>query len=200
MLTWKTLRAAMLALVAPLALGASHPDYTFVVEPQSRLWISGTSTLRSFECDARTFDLQVHATGAAPVEAVLEARRAVTSVAVRVPAAELDCHNGTMNKHMLKALKADQHGEITFDVDTYELIPGSEGALARLTGTLAMGGASKAVVVESEARAAQEGVLHVVGRHEVTMSELGLKRPSLMLGTLKVGDKVIVHFDLYLKA
>jgi hypothetical protein len=32
------------------------------------------------------------------------------------------------------------------------------------------------------------------------MSEYGLTPPSLMFGRIKVGDKVSVHFDLYLKS
>jgi len=31
------------------------------------------------------------------------------------------------------------------------------------------------------------------------MSEYGLKAPSLMMGTMKVGNKVTVKFDLLLK-
>jgi hypothetical protein len=31
------------------------------------------------------------------------------------------------------------------------------------------------------------------------MTEFGLRPPSLMLGTMKVRDKVTVNFDLYLK-
>jgi hypothetical protein len=31
------------------------------------------------------------------------------------------------------------------------------------------------------------------------MTEFGVKPPTLMLGTMKVGDKVKVGFDLYLK-
>jgi hypothetical protein len=41
--------------------------------------------------------------------------------------------------------------------------------------------------------------MRVVGTHHFRMSEFGLKAPTLMLGTLKVGDEVEVNFELYLK-
>ncbi|MEX2376066.1 MAG: YceI family protein [Dehalococcoidia bacterium] len=200
MITWNTTRLGALALIAPLVLGASHLDTSLKLQPPSKVWISGTSTVQSFDCAAKTYDLQVNATGTAPVAAVLESQKAVSSVALRIPARQLDCRNGTMNEHMLKALKADQHANITFNVASYELIRGSAGPRARLSGTLSMGGRSKSVVVEADVRDGGNGVLRVQGNHEITMSEYGLKRPSLMLGTMKVGDRVTVHFDLYLKA
>ena len=35
--------------------------------------------------------------------------------------------------------------------------------------------------------------------HEFAMTEFGVKPPTLMLGTMKVGDRVKVSFDLYVK-
>jgi hypothetical protein len=39
----------------------------------------------------------------------------------------------------------------------------------------------------------------VKGSHEIRMKEYGLKPPTLMLGTLKVDERVKVSFDLLLK-
>ena len=193
-------RLATIALFAPLLLAAGSATPNLNLQPQSRLWLSGTSTVRSFECSAASFETKVNATGSAPVAAVLEANKAVTSAEVRVVAAQLDCRNGTMNEHMLKALKADANPVITFNIASYELIRSADGVNARLNGSLTMGGASKNVVVTSVASDAGDGALRVRGSHVVKMSEWGMKRPSLMLGTMKVGDDVTVHFDLVLKA
>ena len=43
-----------------------------------------------------------------------------------------DCRNGTMNSHMLKALKATDHPQITFRMDSYDLAPAGAG----MAGTL----------------------------------------------------------------
>jgi len=50
-----------------------------------------------------------------------------------------------------------------------------------------------------EASEGASGMLHVVGTHELRMTEWGLKPPTLMLGTMKVDERVKVGFDLLLK-
>src|SRR5688500_18863916 len=67
---------------------------------ESKLWIEGTSTMKSFSCAATKIDVAVLAEpGAAPSDLV-------QSASLVMPVAQLDCKNGTMNGHMRKALKA----------------------------------------------------------------------------------------------
>ena len=85
------------ALVAMATLPADFP-----LLPESRVWVDGTSTVRSFRCDATqlsgTVDASMESFDAAQLQV------AVRSVAVTIPVAGLDCRNGTMNNHMRKAL------------------------------------------------------------------------------------------------
>ena len=39
----------------------------------------------------------------------------------------------------------------------------------------------------------------MTGTHEVRMTEFGLKPPKLMLGTMKVDEKIKVGFEIALK-
>ncbi len=78
-----------------------------------------------------------------------------------------------MNEHMRKALKATEHTTIRFALDTYELTRSSAVA-----GTL-------------------QG--RVTGKVPVKMTDWGIKPPTLMLGTMKVGPTVTVNFDLQLQ-
>ena len=70
---------------------------------------------------------------------VLGGEQAVRRVAVRVPAEKLDCGNGTMNEHMLKALRAKEFKTIAFRVAAYEVAKGADGVKGTLTGTLTLG-------------------------------------------------------------
>jgi polyisoprenoid-binding protein YceI len=196
----KSGRLASLAIIAPLLLASGSVGTGLRLQPESRLWISGTSTLRSFECGAEAFGLRVDASGDAPVAAVLRGENAIRTATLQLTATDLDCRNETMNEHMLKALKADRHPEISFDLSSYELTGGPEGPQVQLLGTLRMGGTSKDVAIAGQARDAGDGVLRFEGAYPLKMSDFDLKRPSLMLGTLKVGDEIVVHFDLLLKA
>ena len=191
-----TLRALLFLVPTLIAWTPANPILTLT--PQSRLWVNGTSTVRSFECKATSFTAQIEAAGTGAIDAVLAGDKGVAAVAVEVPAAKLDCGNGTMNEHMLKALKADKAPVISFQLASYEMTKAGTALNGRLQGTLTMGGVTKPVTLIATGKE-EEGGLHVTGTHDVRMTEWGLKPPTLMMGTMKVGEQVKVSFDLFLK-
>ena len=190
---------ALLGLAPALVAWSGAAYQLSLVTPKSRLWIEGTSTVRGFTCKATAFDVTVDATAPTAAAAILNGEKAVTSVNVTVPAEKLDCGNGTMNEHMLKALKAKSAPTIGFELASYEMSKGAAGMQGRLTGTLTLGGVEKPITVDAVATEDPAG-LRVTGMHEVRMTEFGLKPPSLMMGTMKVNERVKVNFELYLKS
>jgi polyisoprenoid-binding protein YceI len=187
-----------LAALLP-ALAGSSSRAPIEMQPESRLWIAGTSTVRSFQCQAASFEAKLESAGNTAVEALLAGDKALSSVVVTVPVEKLDCKNGTMNEHMRKALKAAQHPAVVFRVDAYELAKSADGVAVTLTGALTLGGVEKPVTVTARAKQGENGTLLVSGTHEVRMTEFGLKPPTLMLGTMKVDERVKVGFDIVLK-
>lgn len=193
--------ALMLALLAPLvgAAPVTTVPPLMTLQPESRIWVEGTSTVRSFKCTAAGADVAVDAAGPDVATALATGNRAVRTVEVRIPAAKLDCANGTMNGHMLKAIKAKENPVIQFRVASYELAAKEGGAAVTMTGTLELGGTRKDVIVTADATPGANGALKVSGSFPLKMSEYGLKPPSLMMGTMKVGDQVTVRYDLVLR-
>ena len=191
-------RALPLFCIAPAVMAATPRAVALDLQPASRLWISGSSTVRSFECSATAFDANVESVPGATT-GVLAGEKAVTAVEIRVNTERLDCKNGTMNEHMLKALKAKTNPTIVFRLASYELAKQADVVRVTLAGTLAMGGVEKPVSMTVNASEGASGMLHVVGTHELRMTEWGLKPPTLMLGTMKVDERVKVGFDLLLK-
>jgi polyisoprenoid-binding protein YceI len=169
------------------------------IQPESKLWIAGTSTVRAFQCQAGAFDAKLGATGTNAVSAVLAGEKAVSDVVVTVPADKLDCRNSTMNEHMRKALKVEQFPTITFRVGSYDLAKAADGVTVTLNGTLTLGGVEKPITINATAKPGENGTLLVSGTREVRMTEFGLKPPTLMLGTLKVDERIKVGFDVVLK-
>lgn len=188
-----------LIVIAPSLVAWTPANPVLVLQPQSRLWIKGTSTVRDFECKATSFDTRVEATGASVVNEILDGGQSVQSVDVRVPAAQLECGNGTMNEHMLKALKAKENPQIVFRLTSYQSAKTANGVRGELAGVLTLGGVEKAITMQGTARAGDSGTLQVLGSYEVNMRDFGLKPPSLMMGTMKVGERVTVNYDLTLK-
>ena len=174
---------AIVILAAVLGIGTQVP-----LEPGSSVWVAGTSTARDFTCRSTEFTSVVDLTSSTGLEALVE------GAVVTIPIAKLDCGNGTMNDHMRKALKSKEQPNIEFKLNSYRL----DGAAAVLNGTVTMAGKSKDV--EIVGTAVRNGALvNVKGKTQLTMSDWGIKPPSLMLGTMKVRDAVTVGFDVTLK-
>ena len=196
------MRKALLATIAGLGLAGAWTriDTPMTLQSGSKLWVEGTSTTKSWSCTAASVSADIVATDADAATAIMAGEKAVRSVTVRADAPKLDCGNGTMTKHALKALKADEHKTITFTLGRYELAKAAAGVNTTLNGTLTLGGVTKPVAIAATATDGGAGRVRVAGTYALKMSDYGLKPPSLMMGAMKVGDQVTVKFDLLLKA
>ncbi len=181
--------------VAMLGAWRSVPEQ-LGLKAESRLWFDGGSTVRDWSCKAVQMQATIDAEADAAA-AVLEGRKAVRTVALTIPTAQLDCDNRTMNGHMLKALNAEQHGTIAFALTSYDVVRGT-AVTGTLQGTLTINGQARPVVLPVTFAPAA-GALRVTGSYPLTMTDWGVEPPKLMLGTLKVKPLVTVNFDLLLQ-
>jgi len=210
MTTMRRLSAlALLVLPAPALAaqsavgGALTPPETgavLTIQPESRLWIEGTSTVRDFRCDATRVDGAVELDPARPSIAVADLQQSVRAVRLDIAVADLDCRNNTMNDHMRKALKADQNPGIAYRMTTYQLEvqEGGDG-VATLEGELTIAGTTQPVTIGATVAPGPDGTLKVQGSKEIIMTDFGVNPPKLMMGALKVNPRVVVHFDVVLK-
>ncbi|MEP6619625.1 MAG: YceI family protein [bacterium] len=194
------LRTATLALPLLLlpTLGWTNAAELLTLQPQSKLWVEGTSSIKSWSCKSGDVNAVVEATSANAVSQLLTGDKAVKSVAVTLTTEKLECGNGTMNDHMKNALKAKDVPSIEFKVASYDLTRGADGISGTLNGTLSLGGVNKPIAVAATGTS-EAGALHVIGSYELKMTDYDLKPPTLMFGRIKVGDNVTVKFDLLLK-
>jgi polyisoprenoid-binding protein YceI len=187
------------ALLLSGASAWAHFGVPVRLHPTSKLIVSGTSTVRSFECQAKALSVTAEALDRDFARAVANGDKGIGSVVLTVPTRQLDCANNTMNGHMLKALKAGKYPDIEFRLASYTLSKTDDGVAAELSGELTLGGVERPIVLEATMRANPDGTLSVAGSYELRMTDYGLQPPTLMLGTLKVGETVTVRFDLLLK-
>jgi polyisoprenoid-binding protein YceI len=155
---------------------------------ESRLWIEGTSTVKSFSCTATKVDVSVAAEpGSAPGDLV-------QSASLVVPVSALDCRNDTMNGHMRKALKATPTSTIAWILDSYRV----DGTNVVMNGRLTIAGKENPIELRATGTAESNGTIRLKGSTKFKMTEYGVKPPTLMMGTMKVGDLVTVGYDLVL--
>jgi polyisoprenoid-binding protein YceI len=186
-----------LALLVPAAAFAYANSLSLA--PQSKISIDGTSSVRSFTCEAPVIDASIETNAPDAAKLVLAGTKAVSSAELTIPSKSLDCGNGTMNGHMLKAIKANEAPEIRFSLASYDLAQAEAGTKVTLNGKLNLGGVEKPITLDAVATAHESGALLLKGEEELKLSDYGLKRPSLMMGTMKVGDVVKVRYELVLK-
>jgi polyisoprenoid-binding protein YceI len=186
---------------AALALIAATPRVTtgsLILREGSKLWFDGTSTLRSWSCTADKIDATLSTPDESVVANTLDGKEVAGTVQVDFPVSKLECKNGTMNEHMGKALKAKEFSNIRFTMTSYQVAKGS-AVTGTLQGTLLLSGKTLPISVPVTFGTAADGALRVTGKVPVTMTEWGIKPPTLMLGSIKVGPIVTVNFDLQLQ-
>ena len=196
-----TIKSTLLALaiIVPASGAWTVANEVLVLQPQSRLWIDGTSSIRSFSCKAGEVSAAIEASGPNAIAQLLIGDKGVKTVHVTVPAEQLDCGNGTMNEHMRKAIKLSEHKSIEFRLENYDVARNAESVSGTINGTLLLGGVTRPVTLKAEGEA-QGGMLHITGSYDLDMTEYGLKPPTLMFGRIKVGKTVKVNYDLLLKS
>ena len=172
--------------VLPALLAASAVQAPF--EPGSKVWVTGTSTVRSYRCET------TRAEGAARITGTDLASLRVSGASVTIPVASLDCANGTMNGHMRNALKMAENPNIRFRASSVEV----NGGQARMTGELTIAGSTQPVSIDATV-ASESGQLRVRGSKQLDMTTYGVRPPSLMMGTMKVRPGVTIGFDVLLK-
>ena len=165
------------------------------VTPISRVWITGSSTVRPFSCRASgvsgTVDLQANATRGL----VLSGQNVSNAPSIRIPIAQLDCGVSAMNRHLRETLRADAYDAIEFHVDSYDVHFGPR-LTARIAGRLRVAGMQRAVVANASIDADTLGNLHVRGTHAVRMTDFDVEPPRRFAGLLRVRDSIVVHFDI----
>lgn len=175
-------------LAAPALIAAGMPLLSF--QPQSRVWVEGTSTVRAYRCESTSVTGSAQATSAQLADLATVPRAEVS-----IPVASLDCRNGTMNGHMRKALKAEQNPTIRLRTGSVQVSP--SGA-AKISGDLTIAGQTRPVSIDGTATS-EDGKVRVRGSKRLVMTDFGVQPPTLMMGTMKVAAPVTIGFDVVLK-
>lgn len=184
-MTIKLIPTSLLAIIFLTAFSFAQRS---AFEPESKLWVEGTSTIHDWTMTAENFAGAVDAAAAEDVK----------SVTVTVPVAALNSDNGTMNRKAHDALKAKSHPNVTYELDTAAIEEAMENGTFTLntSGKLTMAGVTKSVTFAVQGEQLADGGTRYTGSTNILMSDFDIKPPKAMLGTLKTGNEVVVHFDV----
>ena len=111
----------------------------------------------------------------------------------------LTCGNGQMDKNMYGTLKVDENPVIKYTMSGYDILDGSAkptAFVAKTTGTLVISGQEKVISMKINAERLSDGKATAQAEQAILMTDFGIKPPSFMFGTLKVGNEIKVKFNL----
>lgn len=191
----KVFSIAVLAAALASPAGAQE-TMKLQLEPGTELSISGTSTVHAFTCKTTRIDATL-VVDKGYTSDLTKIAKPIVSVRVEIPVKSLDCGNGTMNKNMYKTLNADKNPTITYTLGGYDLANGTASSFAaQTTGTLTIAGKDKTCTMDIKAERVDGDKAVAKGEHAILLTDFGIKPPSFMLGTLKVGNEIKIKFNL----
>lgn len=192
----KALLTISMLFAATATAGAQVTSTRLRIEPGSELTISGTSNVHDFQCKTNKFNAYIDVDPGYTKD-LTKVPRPIVSVNVVIAVKSLSCGNKKMDENMYSTLKADKNQIIRYTLSGYDILNGTAtGFAAKTTGTLTILGKEKAVAMKIDASRLNDGKATAHGEESLLMSDFGIKPPSFMFGTMKVGDEIKVRFDL----
>jgi polyisoprenoid-binding protein YceI len=182
------------------AQAARAQGLSYALQPGSALWITGDSTLHAWGSTATKVELAATFDSAKAVSADSVAKGGLKALSLTLLVKGLKSGEAGLDKNMYKALKEPRAPVIAFTLLDYSTAAAKDGSVRiRARGKLSIAGQTKETVIEGACSFSADG-LSVSGSHELLMTDFGITPPTLMLGTIKVANKIVVHYDLKLKA
>ena len=192
------LTISALMVVAATAGAQSASAIRLRLDPASELTIEGTSSLHAFHCKTNKINAYVDVDPGYTKD-LTKIARPIVSVKVNIVVRTLTCGNGQMDKNMYSTLKADENPLIKYTMSGYDILDGSASPaafVAKTTGTLTISGQEKVVNMKINAERLSDGKATAQAEQAILMTDFGIKPPSFMFGTLKVGNEIKVKFNL----
>jgi polyisoprenoid-binding protein YceI len=189
--------SALMAAAATTAGAQSASAIRLRLDPTSEVTIDGTSSMHPFHCKTNKIMAYVDVDPGYTKD-LTKVARPITSVKVNIVVRTLTCGNGQMDKNLYSTLNADKNPIIKYTMSGYDILGTASPTtfVAQTTGTLTISGQEKSIAMKINAARLSDGKATAQGEQEVLMTDFGIKPPSFMFGTLKVGNEIKVKFNL----
>jgi polyisoprenoid-binding protein YceI len=174
---------------APLTIGTA------------KLTLAGTSNIHDYSATTTTIRVTRVQLGTVPAGDLLDhalAPGTVQAFEVAIPVKSLASNKDGLDKNMQKALKADEHPEITFKLLRFENRAAPAVGL-RAIGVLRVAGVDRQVSIDITSER-KDAALVVKGTLALLMTDFGIAPPKAMMGMLKTDPKVTITFDVAVAA
>lgn len=149
--------------------------------------VSGTSTLHDWteKSTAGTSDAVFHVADGKLTR--------VASLAFTMPTKTLKSEHNLMDKNTYKALKADQHQNISYTITSASVTPaGGNKYNVNTRGKLTIAGTTREVDIAGSGVLNTDNSITVTGSEKMKMTDFGVTPPKVML--IKTGNDITISF------
>jgi len=187
----KSLKNIFLLVACVVCISAAPVKNTCVLTKEYTVTIHGTSNLHDWDEKVGTVS------GDGIVNLNDDGTYDVNKVTMKMEVLSIKSNKGSiMNKNTYKALKADDHPQIIFTLNTpvkAVKINGTE-KIFPVKGQLTIAGVTRPVEVQVKVMMPGQGKLLVAGAQTIKMTDYDIKPPKALLGTLKTGNEITINF------
>lgn len=195
----KTLLTVSALIAATATAGAQGANAVRLrLDPASQLTVEGTSSMHAWHCKTDKINAYVDVDPGYTRD-LTKVARPIAAVKVNIVVKTLSCGNSQMDRNMYSTLKADENQVIKYTLTGYDVLTGSVSPTAfaaKTDGTLMIAGETRPIEMKISAERQSDGKAVASGEQTLLLSDFGIKAPSFMFGTLKVGNEVKVKFTL----
>ena len=187
-LSFKAIIMLMTFGLIPIALAAQNFQLS---KGEGEVMVTGTSTLHDWEevAEQRSGSMAIDMTGELP---------SISSLKFTVEAESLKSGHDGMDKNTYKALNTDKHKEIVFKMGEVKSISPVVSATNKYkvvaSGELTIAGKTNKVDLPFTLTI-NDGKAVLEGKKPLKMTDFGIEPPKALLGTIKTGDEIEVHYN-----
>ena len=192
---------ALTALLAASAAPLSAQSAVVSVAPESKIVISGGSNVHGWSCQGSTFQAAIELDAAYLSKAMTEIEKPIQKVALTIPVKSLKCGKAKMDENMYKALNAEKFPQITYVLTSYEIdrsLTTRDAFTAKTVGELTVAGTTATVEMPLSATRNAAGAMIGEGKVQMKMTDVGIKPPVALLGTLRTKNEIEISFRVLL--
>lgn len=160
---------------------------------QSKVYITGTSTLHDWHMQLKSFECTVSGEKTAQ-DSILLKNTTFTAKVSDLKSNE----SSIMDNKAYKALKSDKFPTLSFTAQEDSYLLTNNQFKGVIKGWLTIAGEKKPVTINISGT--YDGkIISVEGEYPLSLSSYGIKPPTAFFGTLKTGDQIIIHFKIILQ-
>jgi polyisoprenoid-binding protein YceI len=153
----------------------------------NKVSVDGTSTLHDWSSAVTKLEWS----GQLTVEGT--SVKVIQNLVMTIPVESIKSEKGgMMDDKTYEAFKSDKNPIITFKLTGATIV----GNKVNAKGTLTMAGVTKPIIMNVDAKVLADGAVHFSGSQPLNMRDYGMTPPKAVMGTIKVGEKVTVLFEL----